>query len=165
MNGMPLAKQLIGLLVWIVITSVASAIGAWGSMNAPSFYQSLVLPVFAPPASVFGPVWSILYLLMAIAAWLVWRERGGFEAARTALALYLVQLGVNALWSWAFFKWNSGFASMAIIIVLWVLIVLTLMQFWRIKALAGALLLPYLAWVSFATVLTFSVWRLNPTLL
>jgi tryptophan-rich sensory protein len=165
MTTLSKGKQFVGLIGWIAITALLAAIGAWGSMNAPVFYQSLNLPSFAPPSTVFGPVWSILYLLMGIAAWLVWRERDGFHGARSALVLYLIQLVVNAMWSWAFFNWHNGMASLLIIAALWLLIVVMLIQFWRIKPLAGILLLPYLAWVSFATFLTYSVWHLNPTLL
>lgn len=165
MNQMSIGKQLLGLLVWLGMTFIAAAIGAAGSMNAAPFYQALNLPSFAPPSSVFGPVWSVLYLFMGIAAWLVWRERGSFAAASTALSLYLIQLVVNALWSWAFFNWSNGLLSFVIIISLLILIVLTLIQFWRIKQLAGILLLPYLAWVSFASVLNYTVWQMNPTVL
>ncbi len=101
---------------------------------------------------------------MGIAAWLVWRS-GGFRAARAALALFLVQLAVNALWSWLFFGWHQGALAFADIVLLWVLIVGTLIAFWRISALAGALLIPYLLWVSFATALNYSVWQLNPQIL
>lgn len=160
-----MAKQMLGLLVWVLITFLAAAIGAWGSASAPSFYQSLSLPSWAPPAFLFGPVWSVLYLLMAIAAWLVWKERSWFGVARTGLILYLAQLAANSLWSWAFFAWHQGGFAFAVIVVLWALILVTLISFWRIKPLAGGLLLPYLAWVSFAAFLNFTVWQLNPSLL
>ena len=114
-----------------------------------------------PPSAVFGPVWTALYALMGLAAWLVWRV-GGFAAARGALTLFLVQLAVNALWSWLFFGWRLGGWALADIVVLWGLIAATLRAFWRIRPLAGALLVPYLLWVSFAGVLNFSIWQLNP---
>jgi tryptophan-rich sensory protein len=101
---------------------------------------------------------------MGIAAWLVWRA-GGFRAARTALGLFLVQLVLNALWSWLFFGWHLGALAFADIVLLWVLIVATLVAFWRIRALAGALLIPYLLWVGFASMLNYSVWQLNPRIL
>jgi tryptophan-rich sensory protein len=115
-------------------------------------------------APVFGPVWTVLYALMGIAAWLVWRN-GGFGAAPTALTLFLVQLGFNALWSWLFFGWNRGAWAFADILLLWALILATLIAFWRIRPLAGVLLLPYLVWVSFAAVLNYFVWQLNPQIL
>lgn len=158
-------RQIIGLLGWLLITLVAAGIGAWGSASAPSFYQSLTLPSWAPPPSVFGPVWTVLYLLMAISAWLVWRERSWLGTARMALELYLVQLAVNALWSWAFFAWHQGGFAFALILLLWFLLLATLINFWRINKLAGTLLVPYFAWVSFAAVLNFTVWQLNPSFL
>jgi tryptophan-rich sensory protein len=113
---------------------------------------------------VFGPVWSVLYLLMAIAAWMVWRARR-FIGARVALVVYLVQLVLNALWTWLFFAWHQGALAFVGVVLLWVAVALTLNMFWRVRRLAGALLVPYLAWVSFATALTYSVWRANPGIL
>ena len=101
---------------------------------------------------------------MGIAAWLVWRV-GGFRAAKSALTLFLVQLALNALWSWLFFGWHWGAFAFADILLLWALIVATLISFWRIRPLAGALLVPYLLWVSFASALNYSVWQLNPQVL
>jgi benzodiazapine receptor len=153
-----------GLVGWLALSFATAAIGAVASRGAPDFYASLAQPAWAPPASVFGPVWTVLYALMAIAAWLVWRE-GGFARARTALTLFVAQLIVNALWSWLFFAWHRGALAFVDIVLLWLLIVATVAAFWRIRPLAGALLLPYLAWVSFAAALNFSVWRMNPSLL
>jgi len=102
--------------------------------------------------------------MMGIAAWLIWRA-GGFRSNRTALMLYLVQLVLNALWSWIFFAWQSGFWAFADILVLWVLIIATLVSFWRVRPLAGGLLCPYLLWVTFASALNYSVWQLNPQIL
>lgn len=164
MSRMSLSTQLAGLLGWLLVTAVAAAIGAAASMQAGSFYADLVRPDWAPPAQVFSPVWTVLYLLMAVAAWLVWRI-SGWRSARTALTLYLVQLAFNALWSWLFFGWRMGAAAFAGIVLLWLLIAVTTVAFWRIRPLAGALLLPYLAWVSFAAFLNYSVWQLNPALL
>jgi len=156
--------QLIGLAGWIIVSFIAAAIGAAASIQAGSFYSRLVRPDWAPPASVFGPVWTALYALMGIAAWLAWRE-GGLRAARSALTLFLVQLALNALWSWLFFGWHRGALAFADIVLLWALILATLIAFWRIRPLAGALLLPYLLWVSFAAVLNYSVWQRNPGML
>jgi benzodiazapine receptor len=157
-------KQIVGLLAWLAVSFVASGIGAVASIRAVSFYGQLVQPSWAPPPSVFGPVWTILYALMGIAAWLVWRA-GGFRANRSALTLFLVQLAVNALWSWLFFAWHRGALAFADIVLLWLLIIATLVSFWRVRPLAGALLIPYLLWVSFAAALNFSVWHLNPQVL
>lgn len=109
-------------------------------------------------------MWSVLYLHMGVAAWLVWRERG-FGEGRTALGLFLVQLLANALWTWLFFGWRQGGLAVGEILVLWVLIVATLVAFWRIRRLAALLLLPYLGWVSFAAILTYVLWQRNPLLL
>jgi tryptophan-rich sensory protein len=157
-------KDILGLIGWIAISFVAAGLGGAASVNAPEFYQELTLPAWAPPAWVFGPVWTALYLMMAIAAWLVWRERG-FAGAKLALTLFLVQLAANALWTWLFFGWQQGLWSSVDIVLLWGLIVATVIAFWRVKPLAGALLIPYLAWVSFAAVLNVVIWRTNPQLL
>ena len=159
-----MARQFIGLLGWLLLCFVASAIGAIASIQAESFYQQLTQPAWAPPAWVFGPVWTTLYAMMAISAWLVWRV-DGFRAQSTALTLFLVQLAVNSLWSWLFFAWHLGSLSFIDIILLWLLIVLTLLAFWRVRVLAGLLLVPYLLWVSFAAVLNYSIWQLNPQIL
>ncbi len=157
-------KQFFGLIGWLLVSFAASAIGAVASIQAQSFYTELTQPSWAPPGSVFGPVWTTLFALMGIAAWLVWRE-GGFRKTRTALTLFLVQLVVNALWSWLFFAWHLGAFALIDLIVLWLLIVATLVAFWRVKPLAGVLLVPYLLWVSFAGFLNYTVWQLNPQIL
>jgi benzodiazapine receptor len=153
-----------GLIGWLAVAFVAASVGAVASVHAADFYGQLTRPGWAPPAWLFGPAWSVLYLLMGIASWLVWRERG-FNGARLALALYMAQLAVNALWSWLFFAWRQGQWSCVEIIVLWILIVCTVRSFWRVRPIAGMLLLPYLAWVTFASALAFKTWQLNPQLL
>lgn len=158
------ARQAAGLAVWLVVSFVAAALGGAASIEAGPFYAGLLRPQWAPPAAIFGPVWTVLYLLMGVAAWLVWRV-GGWRAARAALTLFLVQLAFNALWSWLFFGWHLGALALVDILLLWALIVATLVAFWRIRPLAGALLAPYLLWVSFAAALNYSVWRLNPQVL
>jgi benzodiazapine receptor len=154
-------KQMIGLVAWLGGSFVTAFIGGIGSVDAGPFYTELVRPAWAPPPWAFGPIWTVLYTLMGIAAWLVWRV-GGFRAARTALTLFIVQLGFNALWSWLFFAWQLGAVAFAEILLLWVLIAATLVSFWRIKPLAGALLVPYLLWVSVAAALNYAMWQLNP---
>jgi translocator protein len=159
-----IARQAAGLAVSLLVTCAAAAVGAVASAGAPAFYEHLVRPTWAPPASLFGPVWSALYGLMAIAAWLVWR---GANATRTrpALTIFLAQLVANAVWSWLFFGWRQGGLAFAEVLLLWGLIVANVIAFWRLNVLAAALLLPYLAWVTFASALTFAVWRGNPGLL
>jgi translocator protein len=158
------AKDFAGLLGWLLPTFAAAGLGSLAAADAGAFYALLDRPDWAPPARLFGPVWSVLYLLMGVATWLVWREKG-FRGAKAALSIYVLQLAANALWSWLFFTWRLGAWAFAEVVLLWVLIAATLFFFWRIRPLAGALLLPYLAWVSFATVLTYAVWQRNPQLL
>jgi len=164
MNGLPPRKQFIGLVAWLAASFVAAAIGAAASVEAGPFYAQLLRPSWSPPGWVFGPVWTVLYALMGVAAWLAWRV-GGFRTARNALLLFLAQLAVNALWSWLFFGWQLGALAFADILLLWALVAATIAGFWRLRPLAGVLLLPYLLWVSFAAALNYSVWRLNPQLL
>ena len=157
-------SQALGLVGWLAVVFVAAAIGAAASVEASSFYAQLVRPAWAPPASAFGPVWSVLYLLMGVAAWLVWREQGASYRV-AALVLFIAQLCANSLWSWLFFAWRNGAVAFAEVLVLLALIVGTLAVFWRIRRLAGVLMLPYLAWVCLASALTWSVWQSNPKVL
>lgn len=156
--------QLFGLFGWLILAFAAAAIGGFASSGAGAFYEQLVRPDWAPPGWLFAPVWSVLYLFMGIAAWLVWRT-GGFRGAPFPLAFFLVQLAANVLWSWLFFAWKLGAFAFWEILVLWALILGTTIGFWRIRPLAGALLAPYLFWVTFAAALTYSVWQRNPQLL
>jgi tryptophan-rich sensory protein len=156
--------QGLGLLGWALFTFAAAALGALGSAGASALYAELARPPWAPPAWLFGPVWSALYALMAASAWLVWRERG-FAGAQTALVLFVAQLAANALWSWLFFAWRQGGLAFADVLILCCLIVATIVSFRRVSTLAAVLLYPYLAWSIFAAALTFTVWRLNPTVL
>lgn len=164
MPSFPKRKQVLGLASWLVLSFAASAVGAVASIQAKAFYGQLVQPDWAPPPGVFGPVWTTLFALMGIAAWLVWRS-GGFGPNRQALTLFIVQLAVNAVWSWLFFVWQLGLLALADIALLWMLIAATLVAFWRVRPLAGALLVPYLLWVSFAFALNYALWQLNPQML
>ena len=157
-------QKLLGLISWFALCFVASAIGAAASIQAQSFYGELTQPTWAPPSWVFGPVWTILYGMMAVAAWLVWSE-GGLRANRSSLSLFGAQLALNSLWSWLFFAWFLGALAFADILILWALIAATIVSFWKVRPLAGALLIPYLLWVSFAAALNYSVWQLNPSVL
>lgn len=156
--------QALGLAGWLLLAFAAAAAGGLASANAGNFYRELVRPSWAPPGWLFGPVWSVLYIMMGTAAWLVWRARG-FANARAALTVFVVQLAANALWTWLFFVWRQGALAFAEIVVLWALIALTIALFRRVSKAAAWLLVPYLAWVSFATALTLATWRLNPGLL
>lgn len=157
--GLP--RQVLGLIGWLAVTFITAAVGATASVEAGAFYDELVRPTWAPPGWVFGPVWTLLYALMAVAAWWVWSARG-WSGARNALTLYLVQLAFNALWTWLFFAWQQGGLAFAEVLMLWGLVLATLVAFWRHAPLAGALMLPYLLWVSFATALTWATWQANP---
>jgi len=154
--------QLLGLFGWLLAAFAAAALGAIASVDAASFYAQLTKPSWAPPPWLFGPVWTVLYALMGISAWLVWRSPG---PKRLALSLFGVQLAANALWSWLFFAWHRGALATVEVLVLLALIVATVVAFWRTSRRAALLLLPYLLWVSFASVLTWTVWRHNPVLL
>lgn len=156
--------QVAALLIWLAVAFAAAGVGAIASVDAGAFYAQLAKPAWAPPGSVFGPVWAVLYLLMGIAAWLVWREQG-IQGRAGALALFLIQLITNAVWSWLFFAWRNGAAAFAGVLILLVLIVATIAAFWRIRRLASLFLVPYLAWVCFASLLTWAVWQSNPEVL
>jgi benzodiazapine receptor len=157
-------SQALGLAGWLLLTFAAASVGVITSARAASFYRQLSQPVWAPPAWLFGPMWSVLYVLMAVAAWLVWRDHG-LSSAAFALGLFVVQLVANALWSWLFFVMRRGALSVAEIVVLWLLILATILAFWPLHRLAALMLVPYLAWVSVASALTWSLWRSNRELL
>src|SRR5690606_312132 len=125
MASRTIRAQALGLAGWLVLAFIAAGVGAVASASAPSFYGELARPDWAPPSSVFGPVWPVLYALMGIAAWVVWRD-GSTPASRPALMLFVAQLALNALWSWLFFAWHRGGLAFLDIVVLWVLIVLTI---------------------------------------
>ena len=154
----------LALLGWIVVCLGAGVLGAIATTpEIPTWYQSLNKPAWTPPDRVFGPVWTTLYLMMAVAAWRV--QRSG-EARQTAgaLSLFALQLALNVAWSWIFFHLHApGWAALEII-ALALTLVATIGAFRRHAPLAAGLLLPYLAWVSYATALNIAIWKLNPTL-
>jgi benzodiazapine receptor len=157
------------LVGWLALAAAAGALGAIASIDAAGFYAELAKPAWAPPGWVFGPVWTTLYVLMGVAAWLAWRARPAAPAARASrrrgLALFVAQLGLNALWTWLFFAWRLGAAALAEIALLWLALALTTWDFSRVRRAAAWCLVPYLGWVSFAMALTWAVWRRNPGLL
>lgn len=160
-----MTRQVLGFLGWLLLVFVAAALGGLASANAPDFYAQLVQPDWAPPAWLFGPVWTTLYVMMAVSAFLVWR-RHGFEGARVALVLFLFQLVLNALWTPLFFLWQQGAMAFVEIVLLWLFIVATIVAFWQLgRKLSALLLIPYLLWVSFATALTWALWQGNPAIL
>jgi tryptophan-rich sensory protein len=149
-------RQSVALAGFILITFCAPLLSL-GSMPG-EWYATLNKPSWNPPAWLFGPAWTLLYTLMAVAAWLVWK-RVGFSRP---LALYFVQLALNAAWTPIFFGAHQLGWALIEILVMWIMILLTLLSFRRVNPTAGWLFLPYLAWVSFATHLNFTLWRLNP---
>ena len=155
-------SQAIGLVGWLLAAFAAGAVGAVASVDAASFYAQLSKPAWAPPAGLFGPVWTALYALMGVAAWLVWRAPGSQGAA---LGLFAAQLAANALWSWLFFAWHRGALATAEVLILLALIAATIMAFRKVSGLAALLLAPYFLWVAFASALTWALWRSNPALL
>lgn len=152
------ARAALGFAGWLLLAFAAAALG---SLFMPGeWYAQLRKPAWNPPAWIFGPVWTALYAMMAVAAWLVWR-RGGWAAQRKPLGWFLVQLGLNALWSPIFFGLKNPGLAFAEMVLLWLAILATLRAFLTVQRSAGALLLPYLAWVTFAAVLNFTLWQLN----
>ena len=158
-------QQAVGFAGWLILCFATSAVGAFASANARTFYAALLRPTWAPPGWLFGPVWSALFLSMAIAVWLVWRSQRDHRARSVALWLFVAQLAANALWSWLFFAWHLGGAAFTEVLLLWLLIACTIGAFWRIRPAASLLLAPYLLWVTFASVLNWVLWRANPGLL
>ena len=156
-NNTP-SHRLLALAGWVVLCFVAAAMG--GLFMPGEWYAALKKPAWNPPGWIFGPVWTALYTMMAVAAWLVW-QRGGFATQRRPLVLFLVQLALNATWTPLFFGLHRPGVAFAEILLLWLAIAWTLAAFWRVQRAAVWLLVPYLAWVSFAAVLNGMLWRLN----
>ena len=154
-------KKVLPLLFFLVLVILASLFGS--QFGAGQWYAELVKPPWNPPAWVFAPVWSALYLMMAVAAWLAWDT--GHAQRRTLIGWWLAQLGLNGVWSWLFFAWQNGLLAFVEIVILWFLIVATLVTFRQISKPAALLLVPYLLWVTFATALAWNCWQMNPGLL
>ncbi|MEJ2354885.1 MAG: tryptophan-rich sensory protein [candidate division WOR-3 bacterium] len=146
----------------IIICQLAGIIGSIFTTPAiPTWYANINKPTFRPPNWVFAPVWTTLFLLMGIALFLIWRKGLNEKDIKIAIAVFAFQLVLNTLWSFLFFGLKSPFAAFIEIIFLWVAILASIILFFRISRLAGALLIPYILWVSFASILNFSIWRLN----
>lgn len=148
----------------LVSTGTCLLVGVSGSLvtatSVREWYPQIQKPLWTPPPVVFGPVWTVLYLMMGVAVWWIWRSTEG-KARRTALMIFGAQLFLNGLWSYLFFGLRSpGWAALEIGL-LWGCIVMTILSFARISRLAACLLLPYLLWVSYATALTVAIWSLN----
>ncbi len=151
------------LLISLLVCQCAGLIGsAFTTPAIPTWYAALQKPSFTPPNWLFAPAWITLYLLMGIAAFLVWRVGLDDRRVRVALMIFLIQLVLNALWSVAFFGLQSPLYGFIVIILLWFAILLTILKFARISSAAAWLLVPYILWVSFASALNISIWVLNP---
>lgn len=149
------------ILALIGFLAACFGIAATGAVFRPgAWYRQLAKPVWTPPDWLFAPVWTVLYAAIAVAGWLVWR-RAGFAGAPGALGLYALQLLLNGLWSWLFFGLQRPDLALIDIVAMGLVIAATIAAFWVHHAGAALLLLPYLAWVSFAAALNFSIWRLN----
>ena len=149
------------LVGFLTASFAAAAIGgAATATSVTTWYRTLHKPAWNPPDWIFGPVWTLLYILMAVAAWRVWRREEASQAGRT-LGLFVGQLGLNAIWSVLFFGLRRPGAAFEDVIMVWVSLVFLLVHFWRVDRVAAALWAPYVAWVSFATVLNGTVWWLN----
>jgi translocator protein len=155
-------KDILKLIVCVVACLAAGAIGSVFTRSAiPTWYATLEKPSFNPPNWLFAPVWTLLYILMGVAAFLVWRKGLENRQVRLALIVFLIQLVLNALWSVVFFGLESPLYGLAIISILWVAILVTVIKFCSISRVASVLMWPYLLWVTFAAVLNASIWLLN----
>jgi tryptophan-rich sensory protein len=151
----------IGLAFWIALCFAVAGLGArWTSGEIDGWYRTLTRPAIAPPNWVFGPVWTLLYALMAGAAWRVWLAAPS-SARSWGLGLFLLQLALNLAWSWIFFRQHAIGAALVEVLMLWAAIGATTLVFGRVEPVSAWLMGPYLAWVAFASVLNFAFWRLN----
>ena len=154
-------KALRAAALSIGITLVAGAVGGFATATSvTTWYAGLNKPSFNPPNALFGPVWTTLYVLMALAAWRIWRS-GTAAARRQALTLYAIQLALNLTWSLIFFGLRQPGLALIEVVALLTSVLVCAVAFWRIDRISGVMLIPYAAWVSFASVLNFAIWRLN----
>ncbi|MBP9200536.1 MAG: tryptophan-rich sensory protein [Gemmatimonadales bacterium] len=150
--------RMLALAGWILLSFLAATIG--GLASPGQWYERVNKPSWNPPNAVFAPVWTVLFILMGVAAWLVWLRRGE-TGVTLALALFVGQLVLNVLWSWLFFHWHRMDLAFYELLLFWVVILATLVAFWQVRPLAGWLFVPYLVWVTFAGYLNLTLWRLN----
>ena len=156
------ARNIVKLVISLVACQCAGLVGSiFTSPAIPIWYAALEKPPFSPPNWLFAPAWGTLYLLMGVAAFLVWRQGFSKEGVKSALAIFLVQLVINALWSVVFFGLKSPIAGVVVIVVLWAAILFTILKFFKLSVAAGSLFIPYILWVSFATALNIAIWMLN----
>ena len=156
------SRNIVVFITSIIICELAGVIGAvFTASSVPTWYASLNKPFITPPSEVFGPAWTTLYFLMGLSAFLVWRLGWKVKGVKIALSFFIIQLILNALWTFIFFGLKSPLYAFIEIIVLWISIVLTIIFFFKLSRSAGILLIPYILWVSFAAFLNFLLWRLN----
>jgi len=150
------------IIVWIIIAFIPGILGQLATGPAiPAWYATLTRPPIAPPNWLFGPVWTLLYISMGVAAGLIWQKGISSKAVQAAIVLFLIQLALNGLWSFIFFGWHLLFLAFIEIVVMWVFILLTIIKFYALSPAAGLILVPYLLWVSFASILNLSFWWMN----
>ncbi len=150
------------LILSIVICQAAGLIGTVFTLDSiPTWYAALNKPSFNPPNWLFGPVWTILYLMMGISLFIIWKEDLKNKVVKSAFTVFMIQLFLNTIWSIVFFGMQSLAGGLIIIVLLWIMILITILKFMKISRVAGILLIPYLLWVSFATFLNFSIFKLN----
>ena len=155
-------KDIWRLVISIAICQLAGVIGSIPNVTAiPGWYNTLVRPSFAPPNWIFAPVWITLYAMMGLTLFLIWKAGWGNNLARTAIILFVIQLILNVCWTYIFFGLREPLYAFIEIVILWIMILLTIRASFRISPIAGLLLIPYLAWVTFASVLNYAFWRLN----
>jgi len=155
----PIYKLIIAVLIPLAVGSLA---GYFTASSVNGWYTTLVKPSFNPPNWLFAPVWTSLYIMMGIALFLVWNSGAAEDVKRTAVTLFIVQLVLNFLWSFVFFYAQQPGWALVNIILMWIFIFLTILWFGKISSLSAWLLVPYICWVSFATVLNYAIWKLNP---
>jgi tryptophan-rich sensory protein len=155
-------KKFLSFVACIVIAFLAGGIGSFFTFEKiPNWYASLNKPSFNPPNWIFGPVWTVLYFMQGTALFIVWNAKIDSKQKKIALIFFFVQLILNALWSIVFFGLEQPLAAFVLIVVLWVCILITIIKFYKISKIAGILLIPYILWTSFASVLNFFIYSLN----
>jgi translocator protein len=155
-------KPIFKLIISIAIPLAVGALsGYFTSESVSGWYSTINKPSFNPPNWIFAPVWTVLYILMGIACYIVWKRSADLHSKRGALIVYGIQLALNFAWSILFFYFQQPGWALAEIILLWIFIFITILQFGKISSVAAWLLVPYIAWVSFAALLNFNIWELN----
>ncbi len=155
--------DILKLVISLVICQFAGFIGSvFTSPSIPTWYATLNKPFFTPPNWLFAPVWTTLFILMGVSLFLVWRRSLESREVNTSIGIFIFQLILNTLWSIVFFGLRSPIAGLIVISILWIAILLTILKFYRISRTAGAILVPYILWVSFAAVLNIAIFTLNP---